>query len=89
MGLRDFADSVFDYALAFSGSVTSWVRSVDHNRKVAGVASSAHLRGLAVDMVYDGARPGPEADQWLARRGLRRIEESDHDHIMPRDWPPA
>lgn len=84
MELADFAAHVFDYCLAFSGSVTSWVRSVDRNAAVGGVRNSQHLTGLAVDVVYDGAAPGPEATAWLAQRHLLRIPEGDHDHIMAR-----
>jgi hypothetical protein len=38
-------------------------------------------------MTYDGAPPGPEADVWLRARGLKRIREADHDHLMPLVWP--
>ncbi len=83
-----FAEHVFDYCLAFSGSVTSWCRSIARNAAVGGVANSQHLTGLAVDVVYDGAPPGPEATEWLAQRHLLRIPEGDHDHIMaPRGAP--
>jgi hypothetical protein len=82
----EFAEFLFDYCIAFSGSVTSWVRTVTRNRAVGGVVKSAHLIGVAADVVYDGARPGPEADTWLAARGLKRLPEGDHDHVMPLDW---
>ena len=81
-----FAGAVWAYCTAFSGSVTSWVRTVDRNRAVGGAPRSAHLLGLAADVVYDGARPGPEADRFLADHGLTRIVEGDHDHVMPLDW---
>lgn len=84
--VEEFAGAMYDYGQAFSASVTSWGRTVEHNRAVGGVVRSAHLAWLAVDVVYDGARPGPEADTWLRTRGLRRIPEGDHDHLMPLDW---
>jgi hypothetical protein len=87
--LDAFADAVYDYCMAFSGSVTSWMRTPARNAAVGGVPRSAHLVGLAVDVVYDGARPGPPADAWLALRGLKRINEGDHDHLMPAQWSPA
>jgi hypothetical protein len=86
LDVRDFAAAVVGYCLAFSASVTSWARTVDRNKLVGGHVRSAHLAGLAVDCVYDGAPPGPEADTWLALHGLQRLSEGDHDHIMPADW---
>lgn len=81
-----FAELLLAYSHTFSASQTSGVRTIDHNAKVGGVEKSAHLYGVAADVVYDGARPGPEADEWLRRRGLRRIIEGDHDHLMPLVW---
>lgn len=89
MEVQAFAHAVYRYCLAFSGSVTSWVRSVQRNTRVGGVRRSPHLVGLGADVVYDGARPGPEADRELAAWGLRRIAEADHDHLQPADWLPA
>jgi hypothetical protein len=83
-----FAELLWGYTVTFSGSVTSWMRTVEHNAKVGGVEKSAHLYGVAADVVYDGSPPGPEADEWLRRRGLKRIREGDHDHIMPLVWNP-
>jgi len=82
-----FAELVLAYSHVFSASQTSGVRTIDHNRDVGGVVNSAHLHGLAADMTYDGAPPGPEADAWLRARGLKRIREADHDHLMPLVWP--
>lgn len=83
MDVGEFARMVHRYCLIFSGSVTSWTRSPKHNHDVGGVKNSKHLDGLAVDVVYDGGRPGDEADAELRSRGLCRIKEGDHDHIMP------
>lgn len=82
MEVGEFARHVVRYCLIFSGSVTSWMRSPEHNARVGGVPTSRHLDGLAVDIVYEGARPGAEADRELASRGLIRIVEGDHDHVM-------
>ena len=84
--LAVFSDAALEYCQVFSGSVTSWYRTVDHNAEVGGHPRSAHLVGLAVDVVYDGSRPGPQADAWLALHGLKRLVEGDHDHLMPTHW---
>jgi len=81
-----FGELLYAYGLTFSASTTSWFRTVEHNAHVGGHPKSAHLAGLAADVVYDGARPGPEADAWLRLRGLKRLIEGDHDHLMPLDW---
>lgn len=83
---EEFRTHAFDYCLAFSASETSGFRTVSHNQAVGGVPGSPHVAGVGVDVIYDGARPGPEADAWLKTRGLRRIEESDHDHLQPIGW---
>jgi len=82
MEIGEFSRAVRTYCMKFSGSVTSWIRSPNHNHLVGGVPDSLHLDGLAVDVVYDGARPGSEADAELVAYGLVRIAEGDHDHIM-------
>jgi hypothetical protein len=86
MSPRVFMLHVFDYCLAFSASEQSGYRTVEHNRRIGGVTGGPHTHGLGRDVTYDGPRPGPEADTYLAQRGLRRLDEGDHDHIQPTDW---
>lgn len=83
-----FSELLYAYCLTFSASETSGFRTVQHNAAVDGHPKSAHLAGLARDVVYDGGRPAAEADTWLRTRGLKRLWEGDHDHIMPVDWAP-
>lgn len=82
MTLGDFAAAVRAYSRETTGSVTSWGRTVAHNKKVGGVATSRHLTFMAVDITYDDK---PELDQAVsraARHGLRLIRESTHDHLQ-------
>jgi len=81
-----FREIVYHYCLAFSASETSGLRTVQHNRDVGGKPGGPHIAGVAADLVYDGARPGPEADAWLTGHGVRRFAEGDHDHLQPADW---
>lgn len=81
-----FRAHVLDYCLVFSASETSGFRTVQHNRGVGGVTGGPHIAGVGIDVTYDGARPGDEADRWLRARGLRRFPEADHDHLQPSDW---
>lgn len=86
---RDFSDVLYDYCLAFSGTVTLWVTTVARHPEHARASRGSHLLGLGADVQYDGARPGPTADEWLAAHGLRRIEEGAADHIEPTHWSPT
>lgn len=81
-----FSAVVLDYCLAFSCSQTSGFRTIERNKTVGGVVGSPHCAGLGQDVVYDGSVPGPEADTWLRDNGLRRVQESGHDHLQPADW---
>ncbi len=80
----DFAPAVYRFAKETGASVTSWGRSLLHNRKVGGVSNSYHLRWLAVDVVYD-KRPSLATVTAVAdKHGLQVIREKDHDHLQPK-----
>lgn len=83
----EFLAAVYAYLGRTGGSVTSWRRTEDHNRKVGGVPDSPHLQGLAVDVVYDLPAVDATSRGDLARQlGLALIIEHDHDHLQPADW---
>lgn len=80
----------------WGGSVTSWIRTAEHNSKAGGVGASKHLMGLAVDVAYDKDFP-PLSDliPLAAAFGCRVVREpagaahstGPHDHfevIVPR-----
>jgi hypothetical protein len=81
-----FRAAVLAYCLTFTASETSGFRTVQRNHDVGGVSGGPHIAGVGVDVIYDGARPGDEADRWLLARGIRRFPEGDHDHLQPADW---
>jgi hypothetical protein len=83
---RIFWLHMLDYSMAFGASWTSGYRTVAHNHLVGGVDGSPHTHGVGADVEYDSSRPGPEADAYLAQRGLRRLDEGTHDHIQPIGW---
>ncbi len=66
------------------GRVTSTARSVDHNRRVGGVANSYHLSGRAIDIAR---RPGVRHAQIAAALRnagyhlLESLDEGDHSHF--------
>ncbi len=82
----EFADAVDAYCNVLAASTTSGKRTARHNALVGGVAHSAHIVGLAVDIVYDTPPPKEERWAWAERLELRLIVEDDHDHLQPLDW---
>lgn len=85
MTVIDFAPAVYRFAKATGASVTSWGRTVAHNKAVRGVANSFHLRWLAVDVVYDKKPSLKEATTLAASQGLLLIREKDHDHLQAKE----
>lgn len=71
----------------FSGSVTSWWRSPKHNAGLASagsVTNSQHMRGLAMDVTYDGEPPPASSVRRILARyspSLQLVRESNHDHV--------
>lgn len=66
------------------GTLTSGIRSVEHNRRVGGMPNSYHLLGLAIDVQR---RPGVThqmVEAALRQAGYRLVEsldEIDHSHF--------
>jgi len=82
----DFAEALYAFAARHGASQTSGLRSVAHNAAVGGVARSAHLFGLAADVVYDEHQALADVSDTARRLGLLLIREGDHDHLQPLDW---
>lgn len=53
--------------------VTSGARCFTHNKKVGGVANSAHTKGLAFDVHYDNSRETYMIIGHLYKMGVQRI----------------
>jgi hypothetical protein len=87
MTLGEFAEAVATYCLLRGGSITSWGRSEKHNAAVGGVPGSAHRFFRGADVVYDAAAPLAARQTDALRLKLKLIDEGDHDHLQPLDWP--
>lgn len=86
MTFERFCLRIRSYCDATAGSVTSWGRTVKHNRDVGGDARSLHVAWKAVDVVYDPPAPALDVRQTLAASfGLYVWPEDDHDHLRPID----
>ena len=80
MNIGQFCTIIHTLCKIYGGSVTSWTRSVAHNKSLTGsVANSKHIDGLAVDVTLD------EADQQTpfigACRALKIRAFWDRDHV--------
>jgi hypothetical protein len=53
MRQEEFLTCVIQVCEQYSGSVTSWHRSREHNRRVGGASNSQHLGWRAVDIVLE------------------------------------
>jgi hypothetical protein len=65
-------------------SVTSWLRTRRRNAADGGTDNSAHLYGLAVDVVPDDAADKPLLIAAAERLGLVALDEGDHVHLRER-----
>lgn len=78
-----FALALYRYCRYFGGSVTSWLRTADHNSQVGGLPGSLHLLALGADVVFDSPRLDSDVRHSMASSlGLRLVVESDHDHLQ-------
>lgn len=76
-----FFDSVNDLAGKYGATITSGVRSPEHNAEVGGVPNSQHLTGTAADVVIPPDQKQAFIDDAKAR-GLQPIDEGDHVHLQ-------
>jgi len=68
-----------------NASITSWYRTEQRNKRVGGRPTSRHLKGLAVDVVYDERLGRAHRGAIAQKYGLVLLHESDHDHVTLKD----
>ncbi len=78
---KRFGLAVVNYCADAHASVTSWYRTAKRNKRVGGRPTSRHLKGLAVDVVYDERMSLKERTLIAEKHGLIILVENDHDHI--------
>lgn len=83
IGVSDFIEKVLLLCYRHRGSVTSWGRTVKHNKEVGGVDVSWHLLWLGIDVVLDEMKKNTEFETDAVRLGLKPILEVDHYHLQP------
>lgn len=78
----EFLFKILYLSCRFNFSVTSWIRTPAHNKKVGGVPDSMHLLGLAVDVILDDWSETEQFMKMCKRIGLQAIKEGDHIHVQ-------
>lgn len=86
MNITTFAAAVLHYCERTRGSVTEWISSPQRNVRLGRPASSAHLRGLAVVIVYDEPDHGDDRAQLAMALGLELEPTADGDRLQPFGW---
>ncbi|MCH8134709.1 MAG: hypothetical protein IIB77_01875 [Proteobacteria bacterium] len=78
----NFVSMILTLALRHQFSISSWGRTVAHNRAVEGHENSRHLLWQAVDCTLDdmGGYDAFYAD--AIRMGLVVVREGDHVHVQ-------
>lgn len=80
MNVGTFCTIIHALCKIYGGSVTSWTRSIAHNKGIPGsVANSKHLDGLAVDVVLDDVEN--QTPFIAACRALKIRAFWDRDHV--------
>jgi hypothetical protein len=75
--------------LGVDARITSGYRDPGKNEDVGGAANSAHLHGVAADVVILGGPLSPQdvAAAWREQTGGYALVEIDHVHLnLPRAW---
>lgn len=83
-GLDPRLVTMLDTARGYAGVpfiITSGLRTAEHNERVGGVKDSAHLRGLAVDLLFKDSGTGGKILQGLVQAGFKRFGIYKDGHL--------
>ena len=78
----EFLNALLELCENYKLSVTSWLRSKEHNAAIDGVPNSQHLKGLAVDVVLDDPTLALTFMQEAVHFGLQATNEKTHIHVQ-------
>lgn len=83
MDALTFAGRCLDLCVKWNGSVSSWGRTVKHNKEVGGVINSYHLVWLGCDIILDEMVVNPLFEEDARKSELDPILEKGHYHLQP------
>jgi uncharacterized protein YcbK (DUF882 family) len=84
MTRSEFRDMIQEFEAHVSCSESSGYRTAEHNKRVGGSANSAHLHGLAIDLILDSGSGYETAITTAKRLGFLGIEwdaRNKHLHL--------
>jgi len=84
MDISGFAAAVSTLRVKWSFSVSSWGRTVKHNKDVGGVDGSDHLLWLGLDAILEPMVKNLDFEKDCDRLGLIGLFEKNHYHLRPK-----
>ncbi len=84
MDILGFIMPVITLRAKYQFSVSSWGRTVKHNKDVGGVVGSDHLLWLGLDVLLEPMVKNLDFEKDCGILGLIALFEKDHYHLRPK-----
>jgi len=84
MDVVSFIWPVLTLRAKYQFSVSSWGRTVKHNKDVGGVAGSDHLLWLGLDVILEPMEKNLDFEMDCSKVGIIPLFEQDHYHLRPK-----
>jgi hypothetical protein len=82
MDILKFCALVITLRSKWQFSVTSWGRTVKHNKDVGGVEGSDHLMWVGMDVILEPMEKNLDFEKDAGKIGLMALFEKDHYHLQ-------
>jgi len=84
MDIMGFIMRTLTLRIKYQFSVTSWGRTVKHNKDVGGVDGSDHVLWLGLDTILEPMEKNIDFEKDCDRLDLIALFEKDHYHLRPK-----
>ncbi len=84
MEITVFISNVITLRTKYQFSVSSWGRTVQHNKDVGGEVGSDHLLWLGLDVLLEPMVKNLDFEKDCSILGLIALFEKDHYHLRPK-----